>query len=103
MDASTVTTWVSRLILGLAASTCLGTGEIVIKPYRTGTERRLDNPVDADFNRVSPGGCRTGDSEAQPPQPPRRKRTFVSLHATRICDASTGLAPGGERGQDAGS
>ena len=33
------------LIMGLAASSLAE--EIVIKPYQTGTERRLDNPVDA--------------------------------------------------------
>lgn len=41
---------VGSLIFGLAVSTGLGAGEIAIKPYRTGAERRLDNPVDAWMN-----------------------------------------------------
>ena len=43
--------WLAHgLLLTLTASTCLGAGEFAIKPYQTGTERRLDNPVDAMMN-----------------------------------------------------
>ena len=47
MNTSTKTHVASCLILGLAVSTCLGAGEMVGKPCKTGDEPRVDNWVDA--------------------------------------------------------
>ena len=47
MNASTRTHGAICLIFGLAVSTCLGAGEMVGKPWRTGDEPRVDNWVDA--------------------------------------------------------
>ena len=47
MNGSTQTYLTRCLIFGLAVSTCLGAGEMVGKPRRTGEEPRVDNWVDA--------------------------------------------------------
>ena len=78
MNTSTKTHMASCLILGLAVSTCLGAGEIVGKPYKTGDEPRVDNWVDAWMLAHSGPAGQAVDGKAAPATtsliPPMRSR-----------------------------